>query len=154
MGERLVGLEDSRLDEENVASQLKGNTLRVYWHLLRSPSSLAGPREVQRHLGFSSPALAVYHLEKLTELGLVENVGGEYRLVKVVHVGILKQFMRVGTYILPRYILYATMFSTLLLFYLSQFREINFYSIFALILGILSNAILWYETVRAWRQKP
>jgi len=147
-------LEGTELDEENVASNLKGNTLRVYWHLLRSSDGVVKVRETQRSLGFSSPALAVYHLEKLAELGLVKKVRGEYHLAKVVNVGVLKQFMKIGTFVLPRYTLYATFFTTLLLFYLSQLREINFYSIFALLFGILATGILWYETVKIWRQKP
>ena len=59
------------MDDERVASELKGNTLRVYWYLLRASKDFVGPREVQRKLGFSSPALAVYHLDKLNQLGLV-----------------------------------------------------------------------------------
>ena len=147
-------MEDTELDEENVASNLKGNTLRVYWHLLRSSNGLVKVRENQRALGFSSPALAVYHLEKLRELGLVKKIRGEYHLAKVVNVGVLKQFMKIGTFVLPRYTLYATLFTTLLLFYLSQLREINFYSLFALLFGILATGLLWYETVKVWKQKP
>ena len=147
-------MEGTESDEENVASNLKGNTLRVYWHLLKSSDGIVKVRETQRSLGFSSPALAVYHLEKLAELGLVKKTRGEYHLVKVVNVGVLKQFMKIGTFVLPRYTLYATFFTTLLLFYLSQLREINFYSVFALLFGILATGILWYETVKIWRQKP
>jgi len=147
-------LEDTELDEDNVASNLKGNTLRVYWYLLRASNGVVKVRETQRALGFSSPALAVYHLEKLRELGLVKKIRGEYHLAKVVNVGVLKQFMKIGTFVLPRYTLYAALLTTLLLFYLSQLREINFYSLFALLFGILATGILWYETVRAWRQKP
>ncbi len=147
-------MEDTGQDEDNVASNLKGNTLRVYWHLLRSSNGVVKVRETQRELGFSSPALAVYHLDKLAELGLVKKIRGEYHLAKVVNVGVLKQFMRIGTFVLPRYALYATLFTTLLLFYVSQLRHVNFYSVFALIFGILGTGILWYETVRAWREKP
>jgi hypothetical protein len=96
----------------------------------------------------------VYHLDKLAELGLVENTNGEYRLVKAVNVGVLKQFVRFGTFMLPRYFLYATMFTTLLVFYLTQFKQVNFYSTFALVLGLLVTVVMWYETFRAWRQKP
>ncbi len=146
--------EDAAVDEEKIATELKGNTLRVYWQLLKSPNGVAKVRETQKMLDFSSPALAVYHLDKLVELGLVQKIRGEYRLVRVVNVGVLRQFVRFGTFILPRYTLYATLFTTLLLFYASQFRQVNFYSVFALIFGILGTGILWYETVRAWRQKP
>jgi len=141
-------------EEEKVASVLKGNTLRVYWFLLRSSNGLVGARETQRALGFSSPALAVYHLDKLAELGLVEKTDGEYRLVKAVNVGVLKQFVRFGAFMFPRYLLYATMFTTLLIFYLTQFRRIDFYSVFALMLAALCTGIMWYETIRAWKQKP
>jgi hypothetical protein len=142
------------MDDELIVSELKGNTLRVYWHLIGSSKNFIGPRELQRKLGFSSPALAVYHLEKLSELGLVEKISGEYRLTKIINVGILKQFMKLGTFMVPRHVLYATMFSTLLIFYLFLFKEINFYSIFALIFGLLATLILWYETIVVLRSKP
>jgi hypothetical protein len=144
----------SDMGEERVASELKGNTLRVYWCLLQSQEDSVGPREVQRKLGFSSPALAVYHLEKLSELGLVEKVSGEYHLTKIVDVGILRQFLKIGGFLVPRHVLYATMFTTLLLFFLVQFREINFYSLFALIFGLLGTALSWYETFRVRSSKP
>jgi len=147
-------LEVSELDEEKIASELKGNTLRVYWHLLKTSSGVVGVRETQRSLGFSSPALALYHLEKLEELGLVQKVRNDYHLVKTVNIGVLRQFTKIGTLLLPRYTLYATMFTTLLIFYVSQFREVNFYSVFALIFGILATGILWYESVKTWKQRP
>jgi len=140
--------------DDEIASVLSGNTLRVYWFVLKSASGTVGARETQRALGFSSPALAVYHLDKLNELGLVEKTNGEYRLVKTVNVGVLKQFVRVGAFMLPRYLLYATMFTTLLVFYLTQFRQVDFYSVFALILAVLSTIIMWFETIKTWRQEP
>jgi hypothetical protein len=142
------------MSDETVESVLKGNTLRVYWFLLRSQNGVVGARETQRKLRFSSPALAVYHLDKLTELGLAEKTNGEYRLVKAVNVGVLKQFVRFGAFMLPRHFLYATMFTTLLIFYLTQFNSVDFYSTFTLVLGVLATAVMWYETLRAWRQKP
>jgi len=150
----LGNVESPQVSEDKIASDLKGNMLRVYWHLLRSSNGVVGVRETQKSLGFSSPALSAYHLEKLIELGLVQKVRGEYHLVRVVNVGVLKQFVKIGSFVLPRYTLYATMFTTLLIFYLTQLRDVNFYSVFALIFGILATGILWYETVRAWRQKP
>ena len=142
------------MSEEKIESILKGNTLRVYWFLLRVSNGVVGARETQRALSFSSPALAVYHLDKLVELGLVEKTDGEYRLVKTVNVGVLKQFVRFGALMLPRHFLYATMFTTLLIFYLTQFKRVDFYSMFALTLGLLATGIMWYETLKAWKQKP
>jgi hypothetical protein len=143
------------VSEEKIESLLKGNTLRVYWFLLKSPKGAVGARETQRALKFSSPALAVYHLDKLAELGLADKTAnGEYRLVKAVNVGVLRQFVRFGALVLPRHFLYATMFTTLLVFYLTQLNHIDFYSMFALVLGLLATGITWYETLNAWRQKP
>ena len=141
-------------DDEKIASELKGNTLRVYWTLLKSRNGVVGVREVQRTLGFSSPALAAYHLRKLREMGLVDEQRGAYHLGREIKVGVLRHFIKVGTVMLPRYMLYATMFSTLLAFYLTQLRAIEFNSLFALIFGVLATAILWYETIRVWHQKP
>jgi hypothetical protein len=55
---------------------------------------------------------------------------------------------------IPRYVMYAAMFATLLIFFLIQFKEINFYSIFALIFGFLGIGIFLYETINAWQSKP
>ncbi len=141
-------------DEEKIASELRGNSLRVYWALLNSSDGTMGVRELQRKLGFSSPALAAYHLNKLVEMKLVARERGDYRLVREVRVGVLKQFVKLGTFLLPRYVLYATMFTTLTAFLLTQLNELTFYSVFALVLGGLGTVIFWYETVRVWRQRP
>jgi hypothetical protein len=146
----------SLFDEEKITSELKGNTLRAYWALLNSKDGVIGVRELQRQLGFSSPTLAAYHLNKLVELELVVKERGNYRLEREVKVGVLKQFIKIGTFLLPRYVLYATMFTILLIFFLTQLgqRGMSFYSNFALILAILSTVIAWYETIRVWMQKP
>ena len=144
----------SSFDENKLTSELKGNTLRAYWALMNSDDGIVGVRELQRQLGFSSPALAAYHLNKLTELKLVENVRGDYKLIREVRIGVLKQFIKLGTFLLPRYVLYATMFTTPLIFLLTQMNEFTFYSTFALILGVLGTVIFWYETIGVWKQKP
>jgi DNA-binding transcriptional ArsR family regulator len=148
------GHDVSSFDEEKIASELKGNTLRAYWALMNAKDGVLGVRELQRRLGFSSPALASYHLNKLADMKLVAKERGDYRLVREVKVGVLKQFIKLGTFLLPRYVLYATMFTTLLIYLLVNLRELTFYSALALVLGVLGTVIFWYETVRVWRQKP
>lgn len=142
------------ISEEKIESQLKGNTLRVYWFLLSKSDGLVGARETQHALKFSSPALAVYHLDKLVELGLVESTSNGYHLLKTVNVGVLKQFIRFRTIIIPRHLFYAAMFTTLFAFFLTQFRQITFYSTFALAICLIAMTIMWYETFRAWQLKP
>ena len=142
------------MSDQTAGNELKGNTLRVYWNLLKSSEEFIGPRQVQRELGFSSPSLAVYHLDKLLDLGLVEKNSGEYKIKEMVDVGVLKQFMKWKGVIIPRYVTYATLISTLFIFFLTQLRSINFYSLFALIFGSLSTAIFWYESIKVWQNRP
>jgi hypothetical protein len=142
------------MSEEEIETLLKGNTLRVYWYLLSKPETLIGARQTQRALRFSSPALAVYHLDKLSDLGLIEKTNGEYRLVKTVNIGVLKQFVRFGAFMIPRYFLYATMFTTLLIFFLTQLKTVNFYSMFALVSILLAAGLTWFETLMTWKQRP
>jgi hypothetical protein len=142
------------MSEEEIETLLKGNTLRVYWYLLSKPETLIGARQTQRALRFSSPALAVYHLDKLSDLGLIEKTNGEYRLVKTVNIGVLKQFVRFGAFMIPRYFLYATMFTTLLIFFLTQLKTLNFYSMFALVSILLAVGVTWFETLMTWKQRP
>jgi len=144
------------LSKKSSPDELQGNTLRVYWAMLQDTKNSTGPRDIQRKLGFSSPNLAVYHLEKLVELGLAEKNLGEYYLLDKdrVNVGIFKNFMKIGTYILPRQILYASMWSTLLIFLILTFKDFNYYSVFALVLGLLGLIIFWFEAWKSWTLRP
>lgn len=141
-------------DEKKLISQLKGNTLRAYWALLDSENGTIGVRELQRQLHFSSPALASYHLNKLEEMGLAVNERGDYKLNREIKVGIFREFVKLGTFRLPRFFLYSTMFTGLLIFFITQFKEMNFYSFYAFVVGVLIVMVLWFETLRIWGQKP
>jgi predicted DNA-binding transcriptional regulator len=148
--------DSSMTDLTVVESQLKGKTLLVYWHMLRSPGAKLGVREIQRSLGFSSPSVAAHHLEKLLSLGLIEKTGtGEYFLVQEVKVGLLRFFTRLGRFLVPRYLFYSVWFSTMLLVYVLFYgHTLSIHNITALIFGSAASLILWFETVRLWREKP
>jgi len=147
-------LGSQEVDSEKIASELRGNTLRVYWYVLNASGHVVGVREVQRALGFSSPTLALYHLDKLKYLGLVAKESGEYRLVKEVKVDILKQFMKVGRVFVPRFTLYAVLFTAMTIYYTLNVVRVDFFAFFGLLFGGLGSAIFWFETVKTWRQKP
>ena len=141
-------------DEEKLISQLKGNTLRVYWAILGSKNQTMGVREIQRKLHFSSPALASYHLARLEEMGLVVKESGDYKVAREIKVGIFTEFVKLGTFRLPRFIMYSTFFTGMLIFLLIQFKEVNLYSVYAVIGIAFAALILWYDTLRVWKQKP
>jgi predicted DNA-binding transcriptional regulator len=137
-------------------SELKGKTLLVYWYLLQQSTHSVGVREVQRALGFSSPSIAVHHLQKLQDLRLVEKKGtGEYVLVEEVKVGILRFFTRMGRFLVPRYLFYSVLFTTMLtmylvLCYIGQIMP----SFYAMIFGGIALLVFWVEAIRLWKARP
>jgi len=145
-------------DLAQVESELKGKTLLVYWHMLKTPTSKTGVREIQRALHFSSPSIAAHHLEKLISLGLADKSSiGEYYLTQEVRVGLLRFFTRLGRFLVPRYLFYSVWFSTMLIVYLTlygRFFDGSVHNFVAIIFGVLASLILWLETARLWREKP
>jgi DNA-binding transcriptional ArsR family regulator len=147
-------MSDSSLAE--IESQLKGKTLLVYWFMLKAKDSPVGVREIQRKLGFSSPSVAAHHLDKLQSLGLVEkNLRGEYFLTREVKVGVLRFFTRLGRFMIPRYLFYSVWLSTMLVVYLVLYGHSGgIHNLVAIIFGVSSSAILWFETIKLWLEKP
>ncbi|TRZ48994.1 MAG: hypothetical protein D4S01_09410 [Dehalococcoidia bacterium] len=145
-------------DELEAFSELKGNTLLVYLYLVRKQNPV-GAREVQRKLNFSSPTLAVYHLDKLCTLGLVHKDQDGYVLAKVVKIGALSQVVKFGSLILPRYVFYTVFFSALLFCYIAflwfvNSFELNIHSSYAILLSLTVISVMTYECIRIWRQRP
>ena len=114
-----------------------------------------GVRETQRALSLSSASVALYHLEKLREIGVVEkDENGQYSLKEKVQVGSLKMFLRIGHVILPRYLFYAVLLTTALVVYVGlaiAFGE-NLQAP-AVSFGLAGAAISWYECMRLWREQ-
>jgi len=137
-------------------SELKGKTLLVYWYMLQRSTHSVGVREVQRALKFSSPSIAVHHLQKLLDLELVEKMGtGEYVLHGEVKVGILRLFTRLGRFMVPRYLFYSVLFTTMLATYLTLTITGRITpSFYALTFGSVAAVIFWVETSRLWRARP
>ena len=143
------------MSDIKVEAQLKGNTLRVYVYALKKRK--VGVREVQRALLLSNPSLAQYHLNKLKELGLLKEEGGDYEVASEVKVDLMRDFLRVGTLIVPRFVFYAVFF-TFFAIYLAGVA----YQLYATVpvitwftaLVALAAVIFWYEAQKAWRSAP
>jgi len=114
-----------------------------------------GVRETQRSLTLSSASVALYHLEKLREIGVAEkDEMGQYSLREKVQVGSLKMFLRIGHVILPRYLFYAVLLTTALGVYIgleTVYGE-NLQAS-AVVFGLVGAAISWYECFRMWREQ-
>ena len=114
-----------------------------------------GVRETQRALSLSSASVALYHLEKLRQLGVVDqNDMGQYSLKDKVQIGSLKMFLRVGHVIFPRYLFYAVLLTTALAVYggleIAYGENIQASTI---AFGLLGAAFSWYECLRMWRER-
>lgn len=138
-----------------VDADLKGNTLRVYVYAIKKRR--VGVREVQRALLMSNPSLAQYHLNKLRELGLVSESNGEYEVVGEVKVDVMRDFLRLGTLIVPRFVFYAVVF-TAFAAYLA-FVSSSYYGLLPSLAWFTvalfgAAAAFWYEAARAWRSIP
>ena len=84
---------------------LRGKTLKVYRYIVKSNES-ARVREIQRSVGFSSPSLVLYHIEKLKENGLIREEALGYVADKV----LLKNLVRFRNALIPRFLVYFLFF--------------------------------------------
>lgn len=148
-------------DREDIDSVLSGTTLKVYRALI-SLGRPAGPRELQRLLGLSSPSLVNFHLEKLERSGLVSKTSeGVYLLNRVY----LKHYVRVRRLLIPRYAFHSSLATIFLLGWVMVFIDRNFQSalngssqpvhsivllvfLYGLVINVILASIFWFETVR------
>jgi DNA-binding transcriptional ArsR family regulator len=145
---------ESGIPAPSKESAIHGTTLRVYWYLFRTAKPV-GVRETQRALSMSSPSTALYHLEKLRELGVTEkDEMGQYSLKQQVQIGTLKMFLKVGRLILPRYLFYAIFLTTALAVYAAAtLIQQGVVEPSGVIFGIAGAGISWYECIRMWRNR-
>ena len=139
---------------QKAEAELRGTTLRVYWYIFKSQGP-AGVREIQRACGLASPSTALHHLEKLKGLGVItKNKYGQYHLVEQVKVGTLRNFLKFGKLVLPRYLFYAVFFSAALTLYLLEsFWFSSVPDAMAVLFGLSASAASIYETIRIWRER-
>lgn len=145
----------SETDLDMLSKDLKGNSLFIYWFLMRNDRPF-GAREIQRKVGLSSSSLALHHLNKLIELGLVKtNRDGQYLLATKIRPGILSLFVGTGILFMPRFAFYAIFMTGLLISSLIALPfptdTVGVLYIFTLIFCTL---VFWLETCRIWRLQP
>ncbi|MBS7626462.1 hypothetical protein KEJ51_05430 [Candidatus Bathyarchaeota archaeon] len=140
-------------DLKRLEAEVRGTTLRVYWEFFKGGGY--GVREIQRRLRLSSPSVALYHLEKLRRLGLLDKDNyGQYVLADGVKIGVMRSFIKFGRLVFPRYLFYAIFFWAALSTYIAE----------SILWGLSLDATLTvvtlcaasastYEAVRAWRDR-
>jgi hypothetical protein len=143
------------MDRGEIEAQLRGNTLRVYVYVIKRRK--VGVREVQHSLHLSNPSLAQYHLNKLRDMGLVREDNGSYVITNEVKVDFMRDFLRLGTLMVPRFVMYAVFF-TVFTVYIAVISAPIFTSVPVVVLLLVllasSSIIFWYEAQEAWRSAP
>jgi len=144
-----------RGSSDKLEYDMKGKTWKVYWYLQTHGQAIT-IRELQRALKFSSPSVSKHHLERLRELNLVKKRrDGRYQLTGETQVGVLRHFVRVGQFLLPRYAIYAIFTTSFYLIYvLLTLLHVENFSLIGVFLGLTVTAVLWYEAMRIWKLKP
>ena len=138
------------MSSEDVEDVLRGLTLKVYRYVLKNNKE-TGIREVQRALKLSSPTLAVYHLEKLEQAGLIKKGVTGYIVDRVY----LRNLVRLRRLLVPRYLFYALFFTLAVVVELLFLRPVVFsreYA-FAFIVTCAAAISYVYETVKAWMKE-
>ena len=143
-------------EEDQFEYALRGKDWKVYWLLLKNGGQFS-VRDVQKALSFSSPSVALHHLEQLRQLGLVakNEVDGQYSLVSEVKIGVLRHFVKLGRLLFPKYFFYAVFSSTLYAMYFVLFMpDFSRESLFIGVFGGIIVVIFWYEAIRMWSLRP
>lgn len=123
---------------------LKGTTWKVYKYILENGPT--GIREVQKSLKLSTPSLALYHLNKLEQAGIVKKSKEGYVADQI----FLRNRIKVRKLLIPRHFFYSLFMITALIVQLLIFKPRIISRDYAFSVGILCIiiGICVYETVR------
>ena len=158
---------EDRKKPTDVDSALTGTTLRVYKFLITQGRPI-GPRELQRYFSLSSPAVSVFHLEKLERNGLItkQETEGTYIVNRIY----LKHYVLLRRHLIPQYMFYASLSTFFLIAWAvaipmgvlsisttQQLVRQPMVYIYVYFYGVLTTGVLslifWYETVKVFRKE-
>jgi DNA-binding Lrp family transcriptional regulator len=129
---------------------LRGLTLKVYRFILKNDKPV-GIREVQRALNLSSPTLALYHMNKLEEAGLIKKELDGYVADRI----ILENLVRLRRILIPRSLFYAIFLVTSLVMLAVFLRPpaLTREYVFSLAVISIAAATSVYESMRAFSKE-
>jgi len=129
---------------------LRGLTLKVYKYILQNNKPV-GIREVQRGLNLSSPTLALYHMNKLEEAGLIKKEAAGYVADRI----ILQNLIRLRRVLIPRNFFYMIFLITSLVMLMVFLRPptLSREYIFSLAVISVAAATSVYETMKVFSQE-
>jgi Helix-turn-helix domain len=132
---------------------LNGTTLRVYRFIYRQGTRPQSVHDIQRGLNLSTPSLALYHVRKLSQAGLIREEKGEGFVVDKI---VFENMIRIRRSLIPIRVTYAVFFATMLAVLLAVIRLTNSFAavfVYAVIVSVAALGIFIYETVASLREK-
>ena len=129
---------------------LRKLTMKVYKFILKNDKPV-GIREVQRALNLSSPTLALYHMNKLEEAGLIKKEGNGYVADRI----ILENLIRLRRVLIPRNFFYMIFFMTSLVMLAVFMRPPTLSREYMFSLAVIGVAAVTsvYETMKVFSQE-
>lgn len=105
-------------------------------------------REIQRALKISSPSLVIYHLAKLEDAGFLKRENGNYVIGKI----LLDGSIRISHFLVPKYLFYFILTSSILILELTVLRPLTLYReyFFSTVSMFIVVLIFFYETAKEW----
>jgi hypothetical protein len=132
------------------------SAFRVYTLLLLHDSDNIGIRQIQRAVGFSSPSSAIFQLEKLMDMNLVERSSdGNYHVKSHEKIGPLRNYIIIRGRLIPWMLLNASIVTIVTFTFLIYFLQYGTREVVVAVLpSILASFILMYEGFRMWKARP
>jgi repressor of nif and glnA expression len=129
---------------------LRGLALKIYRFILKNDKPV-GIREVQRALNLSSPTLALYHMNKLEEAGLIKKEANGYVADRI----ILENVIRLRRILIPRNFFYTIFLMTSLVLLAVFLRPPTISREYIFSLAVISTAAATsvYETIKVLSQE-
>ena len=137
------------MSQDDTEALLKGTTWKVYKYILeRGPT---GIREIQKALGLSTPSLALYHVNKLEQEGIIKKDEQGYTANQI----LLRNRVKIRRLLIPRFSFYSLFMITAIVIQSLVFRPrtISKEYVFYLAVMFTMTAFCIYETVRAFVKK-
>lgn len=128
---------------------LRGTTLEVYQFMVKNNKPV-GAREVQRALNLSSPSVAVYHLTKLEDAGLLKRQDGGFTVNRF----FLENSIKISRFLIPRYFFYSVFAFAALLLELTVLKPDLLYReyVFSIVVTVILGFFFCYEAFKTWRR--
>jgi DNA-binding transcriptional ArsR family regulator len=132
--------------------ELQGTTLKVYLHILKSGKERIGVRELMRDMNMKTPSHAYYHLDKLVSIGLLEKRYGDYYIVKNIKIEYLRDFIFIGSSLIPKFLFYSVFFIVILIYSIIFPRIYELYWYITVISSAAGFTVAIYETLISMRK--